>query len=151
MSLKNNLLKKTAANPVRPFNLLSAVIKHVVLGGLGAWLIGNGWTTESLWQGALGSVMSFMAYYASWNDLRKVAADESTKLLRRLGLVRHAISSLGGLLLAFPVIPADLVNASVAAALAFVATLASAKAPEKTPEVEEKVYKAEVLYDDMDI
>ena len=144
-----NFLKKTAENPIRPFNFFFALFKHVILSSVGAWLVVKGFTTEALWQVAVGGLMNFLAYFISWRDIRKVAADESTRTLQLFGLLRTAISTLGGVLLAFPAIDANYVNAAVAGALSFIASLASAKAPEKTLEVEEKVWKAEVI-DDMD-
>ena len=50
----SNLLK----NPARPWNLMAGIFKHVVLGGLGAWLIAKGLTTGALWASAVGSIMT---------------------------------------------------------------------------------------------
>lgn len=149
MNLKKGLFKKTLANPIRPWNLVSGLIKHVILGTMGAFLLARGFT-EGTVEEVSGLLMVFLAGWMSWRDRRKEAADESTRSLQWLGLLRLAVSTTGGVVLALQLVPAEWVNATVAGILATVASLASAKAPEKTPVVEERIYKADIIYDDMD-
>lgn len=150
MNLKKGLFRQTMANPIRPWNLLTGVFKHAVLGTIGTLLLARGFT-EGVVEEVTGLLMVFLSGWISWRDQRKEAADEPTRKLQMLGLLRLAVSCAGGVVLALQLLPAEWTNAVIAGMLATIASLASAKAPEKTPVIEERVWKAEIIYDDMDI